>query len=190
MNPSRSGLSFLRQQRFISYIMCARELSHFSHVLSLCEPMDCSPLGSSVHGILQAWILKWVAMPSSRGFSQPCDGTCVSCLLHWQVGSVQLMPTGKPSLPHCEMVGFSGIDSVPHSHLGTKSFHLKAPPSTLGPSRQEKRAKVVSRRFSWPRTGNGTHYFCICSVFFFLKRESEHFFLTLCLARRRGYGCW
>ena len=40
-------------------------LSHFSHV-QLCDPMDCSPSGSSVHGISQARILEWVAMPSSR----------------------------------------------------------------------------------------------------------------------------
>ena len=40
--------------------------------------MDCSPPGSSVHGILQARILEWVAMPSSRGSSQPRDGTQVS----------------------------------------------------------------------------------------------------------------
>ena len=40
-------------------------LSHFSHVL-LCNAMDCSPPISSVHGILQARILEWVAMPSSR----------------------------------------------------------------------------------------------------------------------------
>ena len=37
--------------------------------VSLCDPMDCSPTGSSVHGILQARILEWVAMPSSRGSS-------------------------------------------------------------------------------------------------------------------------
>ena len=37
----------------------------------LCNPMDCSPPGSSVHGILQARILEWVAMPSSRGSSRP-----------------------------------------------------------------------------------------------------------------------
>ena len=37
--------------------------------LTLCDPIDCSPLVSSVHGILQARILEWVAMPSSRGFS-------------------------------------------------------------------------------------------------------------------------
>ena len=37
--------------------------------LTLCDPMDCSPPGSSVHGILQARILEWVAMPSFRGSS-------------------------------------------------------------------------------------------------------------------------
>ena len=41
--------------------------------------MDCSPPGSTVHGILQARIVEWVAMPSSRGSSQSRDGTC---LLH------------------------------------------------------------------------------------------------------------
>ena len=37
--------------------------------LTLWDPMDCSPPGSSVHGILQARILEWVAMPPSRGSS-------------------------------------------------------------------------------------------------------------------------
>ena len=37
--------------------------------LTLCHPMYCSPPGSSVHGILQAGILEWVAMSSSRGYS-------------------------------------------------------------------------------------------------------------------------
>ena len=41
--------------------------------LNICDPMDCSPPGSSVHGILQTRILKWVAMLSSRGSSQPND---------------------------------------------------------------------------------------------------------------------
>ena len=45
---------------------------------TLCDPMDCSPPGSSVHGILQARILEWVAMPSSRGYSRPRDRTRVS----------------------------------------------------------------------------------------------------------------
>ena len=39
--------------------------------LTLCYPMDSSPPGSSVHGILQASILEWIAIPFSRGSSQP-----------------------------------------------------------------------------------------------------------------------
>ena len=46
---------------------------------SLCDPMDCSPPGSSVHEIFQARILEWVAISFSRGSSQPRDGTQVTC---------------------------------------------------------------------------------------------------------------
>ena len=45
---------------------------------TLCNPMDCSPLGFSVHGIFQARLLEWVAVSSSRGSSQSRDGTQVS----------------------------------------------------------------------------------------------------------------
>ena len=50
--------------------ICAKSLQA---CLTLQEPMDCSPPGSSVHGILQARILEWVAMPFSRGSSRPRD---------------------------------------------------------------------------------------------------------------------
>ena len=43
--------------------------------LTLCNHQDCSPPGSSVQGILQARILEWTAMPSSRGPSRPRDRT-------------------------------------------------------------------------------------------------------------------
>ena len=46
----------------------------------LCDLMGCSPPGSSVHGILQAGILEWVAIPFSRGSSWPRDWPWVSCL--------------------------------------------------------------------------------------------------------------
>ena len=46
---------------------------------TLCDPMDCSPPGSSVHGIFQARVLEWVAISSSRGSSRPRDWTHVSC---------------------------------------------------------------------------------------------------------------
>ena len=48
--------------------------------LTLCDPMDCSPPGSSVHGIFQAGILEWVATPLSRGSSRPRDWPQVSCI--------------------------------------------------------------------------------------------------------------
>ena len=47
---------------------------------SFCDPLDYSCLGWSVHMIFQARILKWVAISSSRGFSQPRDQTCVFCV--------------------------------------------------------------------------------------------------------------
>ena len=46
--------------------------------LTLCDPMDYNLPRSSVHGILQARILEWVATPSSRGSSQPRGQTCIS----------------------------------------------------------------------------------------------------------------
>ena len=49
--------------------------------LTLCDPIDGGPPDSSVHGISQARILEWVAIPYSRGSSQPRDQTCVSCIV-------------------------------------------------------------------------------------------------------------
>ena len=63
---------------------------------TLCGPMDCSPPGSSVHGILQARILEWVAMPSSRGPSQPSDRTSVSLAPALQADSLLLSHQGSP----------------------------------------------------------------------------------------------
>ena len=51
-----------------------KSLSH----IRLCDPVDCSPPGSSVHGILQARILEWVAISFSRGSSRPRDQTQIS----------------------------------------------------------------------------------------------------------------
>ena len=47
---------------------------------TLCDPMDCSLPGFSVHGILQARILEWVTISFSRGSSRPRDQTRVSCI--------------------------------------------------------------------------------------------------------------
>ena len=49
--------------------------------LTLCDPMDCSLPGSSVHGIFQARVLEWTAISFSREPSQPRDRTWVSCVV-------------------------------------------------------------------------------------------------------------
>ena len=63
---------------------------------SLCNPVDYSLPGSSVHGILQARILEWVVIPFGKGIF-PIQGSnpCLLCLLHWQVGSLPLVPPGN-----------------------------------------------------------------------------------------------
>ena len=58
--------------------------------LTLCDLMDYSPPGSSVHGILQVRILEWIAMPSFRGSPIPGIVHMILHLLHWQVGSLSL----------------------------------------------------------------------------------------------------
>ena len=63
---------------------------------TLCDPMDCSPPASSVHGILQARILEWAAISSSGGLPTQGSKTCLLCLLLWQAVSLPLEPSGKP----------------------------------------------------------------------------------------------
>ena len=64
--------------------------------LTLCNPIDCSPPGSSVHGVSQARILEWVSIFFYRGSSWPRDWTHVSCLAG---RFLTTEPPGKPS--HC-----------------------------------------------------------------------------------------
>ena len=65
---------------------CVRAAKLLQSCPTLFNPMHCCPPGSSVHRILQARVLEWVVMPSSRGSSQPRDWTCisyVSCIGRW-----------------------------------------------------------------------------------------------------------
>ena len=90
--------------------------------------MDCSPPGSSVHGILQVRIPEWVAMPSSRGSSQRRDRIHVFCLLHWQEGSLPLAPPGKPLISDFKVkvlvaqLCLTLCDSMDHSLPGSSLY--------------------------------------------------------------------
>ena len=79
MNAWVSRVDFSNEEYFSCHIL--RLWVHaklFQSCPTLCDPMDCTPPGSSVHGMLQVRILEWVAMPSSRGSSGPRDRTCIS----------------------------------------------------------------------------------------------------------------
>ena len=68
----------------------------FQLCLTLYDPVDCNLTASCVYRILQVRLLEWIAMPSSRGSSQPRDWSLASYLFHWQADSLPVVPPGKP----------------------------------------------------------------------------------------------
>ena len=95
---------------------------------TLCDPMDCSLLGSSVHGIILARILEWVVISSSRGSAQPRDRTRVSCVSYIgkHVYSLALSPQGSPGISE---IGVSpGVSFHFHGEWGTQRWGLLTVP--------------------------------------------------------------
>ena len=149
--------SYLQFSTLVSYILllwhqkspygsllCCRVMrsAHSQQLMNLCNPMDCSPSGSSVHGIFQARILEWIAISYSRAPCQPRDRTHAPHLLHQQAcvfspfSPVQLFTTlwtaafqallsirfsreeywsGLPLPP----LGHRQVNSLPMYHLGS-----------------------------------------------------------------------
>ena len=100
---------------------------------TLCDPMDCSPPGSSFHGIFQARVLEWAAISSSRGTSQPWYQTHFSCIagrffttelpgksFESQRGEqlIIVLIAHETNLPHSPSVRclFSVLLCTPHTH--------------------------------------------------------------------------
>ena len=96
---------FLRRLSFLVFMplwSCYFERPYFQNSgfprqPTFWDPMNCTPPGSSVHGILQERILEWVPMPSSRGSCWPRDQTCFSYTFckNWHAGSLHLPPPGN-----------------------------------------------------------------------------------------------
>ena len=91
-------------------------LSHSVLSDALCDPLDCSPPGSSVHGVIPARILEWAAISSSRGIF-PTQGLNLS-LLHWQADSLPLRHLGLPRSENCSSINRTG-STQRHPHLYT-----------------------------------------------------------------------
>ena len=106
-------------------------LSYWVVSLSVCDPVDSSPPGSSVHGIILARILEWVAISFSRRSSWPRDWTQTSCAAGrfftiWATKQAQL-PTSrwevsleKSDLPTTKCPDLSGLCVDGSAHLVTK----------------------------------------------------------------------
>ena len=78
----RVGHAEVSEHTCMHYIACFRYESEVAQSCpTLCDPMDCSLLGSSIHGIFQARILEWVAISFSSGSSRPRDQTRVSFIV-------------------------------------------------------------------------------------------------------------
>ena len=92
---------------------------------TLWKPTECSPQGSSVHGILQARILEWIAIPFSRGFSWPRDWTLVSCIAGrfftvWAMGNI----LKKKKIPHKWLLFLIQRTLLPVSHTTVLQWYL------------------------------------------------------------------
>ena len=102
--------------------------------LTLCDPMDCSLPGSSIHRIFQARILEWVAISFSRGSSRPSDQTWVSCtagrfFTKWVISQCKIKSLKKetslmalvqrlvPTVPSCIL-----FPTLFHGHGARTSF--------------------------------------------------------------------
>ena len=101
-NPAISCLQKNSSQKAIPIVKCKHQKNAYRYISgkckqkqryvvcvltqlcpAVCDPVNYSPPGFSVHGILQARILEWVAISSSWESSQPRDRTCVSCIGKW-----------------------------------------------------------------------------------------------------------
>ena len=122
--------------------------------LTLCDPMDCSLPGSSVHGIFNARVLEWVAIYFSRGSSRPRDWIPVSCIagrrfIVWATREAKIKnDNGKFGKPYREAEIWCGIRnkwSFPGGSAGKESV-FKARDLGLIPWLER-----------YPGEGNGTH---------------------------------
>ena len=98
-----------------TYVLCCVYL--IQSCPTLCNPMDCRPPGSSVHGLLQPRVLEWVDISSSKGSSRPWDRTSVSCISCTAGRFFTTEPQGKPRIP-CNW-----FQKVQHINTETHFWH-------------------------------------------------------------------
>ena len=101
---------------------------------ALNDPMNCSLPGSSVHGILQARILEWVAIPFSRGSSWSRDQTCATCIggqiiYHWATREARAYPWPFPKSREAALLFHFITQESWDEALNSHSKHMPEPRS-------------------------------------------------------------
>ena len=90
--------------------------------LTICNPMDCSPLGSSVHEVIPAILLEWVAISFSKGSSPTRDGTHVSCA-SYLIGGFYTTDLGKKPENSLQMIEYS-VNNSTTSYVPKKNENM------------------------------------------------------------------
>ena len=103
----------LSKYQGVKFLDCMIKVKVFIAQLypTLCDAMDCSPSGFTVHGILQARILEWTAISFSRGSSQSRDWTCVSYIGRW---ILYLWTTKKAQYTPCSLLKHIPVYLIRH----------------------------------------------------------------------------
>ena len=134
--------------------------------LSLWDPIDCSPPGSSVHGILQARILEWVAMPSNL----PNPGIELPSLMSPALAEVSLLlvPPGKPSWEDAGLF-WRSLSRAPHQ--GCFMAWALASSGVNHPTDNKRASKVEDVVLYHLISEVTSHHFC---HFLFIRRDTMH----------------
>ena len=110
MEPTSLGSPALAGGFFTTNTTYDYESEVAQSCLTLCDPMDCSLQGSSIHGIFQARILGWVAISFSRGSSPPRDWTRVSCI-------AQMFLPSEPRGKHYDSMVLNALEEKRKFHI-------------------------------------------------------------------------
>ena len=109
--PAYRGVTtHLHHLNFSSVYVC-------SVCLTLCDPMDCSPPGSSVHGIIPARILEWFAISSSKGSSLPRNQTRIACIGRWILLPLCHLGSLNKTIKYVKIIGWHTLISYVISAL-------------------------------------------------------------------------
>ena len=153
-----------KKQSIQALCVCAQSLSH----AWLCNPMNGSLPGSSVHGISKAGILKWVAISSSREFSRPRDQTHVSHIGRWIIYHWTTREAHSGPLPIFKSLLDFLLSSCRSSlcMLDINPFHLYALQMLFSAAR-------IAFSFCWS-------FLLLCRSFFSLMYAFIFYFFNLC----------